>query len=180
MVPLLRVAVVKDQAPVPSALAVSSEVPALRTVAVLLASAVPASTSTVSLVLPPLATVPVTVETSSVTEVMEGAVGATASTDVAVQVTEAQSIAAGMATLLAVALFALTANRTVKLVPLVVAGDVSFAVPTAVAPPAVPCQAQRFRPPLEKLGSNWAGLNVSAKVAVLLAGLPASRLVLRL
>ena len=71
----MRVAVVKDQAPVPSALAVSSEVPALRTVAVLLASAVPASTSTVSLVLPPLATVPVTGETSSVTEVMEGAAG---------------------------------------------------------------------------------------------------------
>ena len=139
----MRVAVVKDQAP-ETAVTVPSEVPALRSVTVLMASAVPASTSSVSLVLPPLATVPLTGETSSVTEVLEGAVGATAATDVAVQVTEAPSTAAGMAAFLAVALVALTANGTVELVPLVVAGDVSSAVPTAVAPPAVPCQARWF------------------------------------
>ena len=77
--PLLRVAVVKDQAPEPLALVVPSEVPPLRTVTVLLASALPASTSTVSLVLPKLATVPVMGVTSSVTVVITGAAGAAVS-----------------------------------------------------------------------------------------------------
>ena len=46
----------------------------------LLASAVPASSNTVSLVLPPLAMVPVIVPTSSVMEVIEGALGVAVST----------------------------------------------------------------------------------------------------
>jgi hypothetical protein len=48
-------------------------------VTVLLASAVPASVGVVSLLKPPLATVPVTGATSSVTEVIDGAAGAAVS-----------------------------------------------------------------------------------------------------
>ena len=58
MLPLERVAVVKDQAPDPLAVVVPRLVEPLQRVTVLLASAVPAITRTVSLVLPPLATPP--------------------------------------------------------------------------------------------------------------------------
>ena len=80
MLPLARVAVVKDQAPEPLALVVPSEVLPLRRVTVLLASAVPAITNTLSLVLPPLATVPVIGATSSVIVLIKGALGTAVST----------------------------------------------------------------------------------------------------
>ena len=60
---------------------------------VLFASAVPASTRTVSLVLPPLATVPVTGETSSVTLVIVGTlVGAVLTVKVTVLLASAPSL----------------------------------------------------------------------------------------
>ena len=38
--------------------------------------------------------------------------------------------------------------------PLVIVGVVSDPVPTEVEPPAVPCQALKVRPPVEKFGLN--------------------------
>ena len=77
---MVRVAVVNVQAPELLAVAVPREVLPLKIVTVLLASAVPASTSTVSLVVPPLATVPVMGLMSSVTVLITGAFGTAVST----------------------------------------------------------------------------------------------------
>src|SRR5436190_1732363 len=69
-------AVVNVHPPLPSASTAPSLHDALPIFTVLLASAVPASVGLVSLVKPPLATVPVTGAASSLTEVMVGAAGA--------------------------------------------------------------------------------------------------------
>ena len=81
--PLARVAVVKVQAPEPLAVTVPRLATPLKRVTVLLASAVPFRTSTLSLLVPPLATVPVTGETSSVIEEIDGASGTVVSTVIA-------------------------------------------------------------------------------------------------